>query len=31
MTAKLMAVLPIGSWAGGLVFGRLLPYYGDGG
>ncbi len=31
MTAKLMAVLTIGSWACVLVFGRLLPYYGDGG
>ena len=29
--AKLMAVLTILSWGCVLVFGRLLPYYGDGG
>ncbi|MAQ20430.1 MAG: hypothetical protein CMD52_02800 [Gammaproteobacteria bacterium] len=31
ITAKLMAVLTILSWGCVLVFGRLLPYYGDGG
>jgi len=30
-SAKLMAALTILSWACVLVFGRLLPYYGDGG
>ena len=29
--AKVMATVTIGSWAGVLIFGRLLPYYGDGG
>ena len=29
--SKVMAVVTIGSWAAVLVFGRLLPYYGDGG
>ena len=31
MTAKVMAAGTILSWACVLVFGRLLPYYGDGG
>jgi len=31
VTAKLMAAATIVSWACVLVFGRLLPYYGDGG
>ena len=31
MSAKVMASLTILSWACVLVFGRLLPYYGDGG
>ena len=31
MTAKVMAAATILSWACVLVFGRLLPYYGDGG
>ncbi len=31
MTAKVMAALVIVSWGCVLVFGRLLPYYGDGG
>ncbi len=29
--AKVMATVTIVSWAGVLIFGRLLPYYGDGG
>ncbi|MGI9259977.1 MAG: hypothetical protein ACR2QQ_14165 [Gammaproteobacteria bacterium] len=29
--SKAIAVITIGSWAAVLVFGRLLPYYGDGG
>ena len=29
--SKVMAVVTIGSWAAVLIFGRLLPYYGDGG
>ena len=28
---KVMATVTIASWAGVLIFGRLLPYYGDGG
>jgi predicted small integral membrane protein len=31
LLSKAMAVVTIGSWAAVLVFGRLLPYYGDGG
>jgi len=31
MLSKVMAVVTIGSWAAVLIFGRLLPYYGDGG
>ncbi len=31
LLSKIMAVVTIGSWAAVLVFGRLLPYYGDGG
>ena len=29
--SKVMAVVTISSWAAVLIFGRLLPYYGDGG
>ncbi len=31
MLSKAMATITILSWAGVLIFGRLLPYYGDGG
>lgn len=31
MLSKVMATITILSWAGVLIFGRLLPYYGDGG
>ena len=31
LISKIMAVVTIGSWAAVLIFGRLLPYYGDGG
>ena len=31
LLSKVMAVVTIGSWLAVLVFGRLLPYYGDGG
>lgn len=31
LTAKLMALITLGSWAGVIVFGRLLPYYGSAG
>jgi hypothetical protein len=31
VTAKLMALVALGSWAGVIVFGRLLPYYGSAG
>jgi len=29
--SKLMALVILGSWAGVIIFGRLLPYYGGGG
>jgi hypothetical protein len=31
VSAKLMALVALGSWAGVIVFGRLLPYYGSAG
>ena len=31
LITKLMAVVVLGSWAGVIIFGRLLPYYGGGG
>ncbi len=31
LLSKAMAIVTIGSWAAVLIFGRLLPYYGDGG
>jgi len=31
VTAKIMALITLGSWAGVIIFGRLLPYYGSAG
>ena len=31
LISKAMAVVVLGSWAGVIIFGRLLPYYGGGG